>query len=150
MKIKLFTPLISVLFIMVAASLNAQSKESITGKWKTIDDETGKAKSVVELSIRNGKLYGKVVEILNPEKRNMLCDKCDGKKKNQKVLGMEMVWNLEWDEDDKEWEDGVILDPNKGTEYDCKMWMNPGKPDVLYVRGYVAFFFRTQNWYRQP
>jgi uncharacterized protein (DUF2147 family) len=132
------------------ATLSAQTKESVLGHWKTIDDETGKAKSIVELSIRNGKLYGKVVEILNPEKRNMLCTLCEGNKKDQPVMGMEIVWDMQWDEDDKEWEDGTILDPNKGSTYDCEIWIDKADPNKLNVRGYVAFFFRTQNWFRQP
>ena len=49
------------------------------------------------------------------------------------------------DEDDKEWDDGEILDPKKGTVYDCKLWLEDGD---LQVRGYIAFFFRTQTWKR--
>jgi uncharacterized protein (DUF2147 family) len=30
--------------------------------------------------------------------------------------------------------------------YDCKLWL---EGDVLKVRGYVAFFFRTQTWRRE-
>ena len=40
--------------------------QDVTGKWKTIDDETGEAKSIVEIYKQNGKVYGKVVEILDP------------------------------------------------------------------------------------
>jgi hypothetical protein len=38
------------------------------GKWKTFDDETKEAKSIVEITERGGKIYGKVIEILNPAK----------------------------------------------------------------------------------
>jgi uncharacterized protein (DUF2147 family) len=44
-----------------------------------------------------------------------------------------------------EWEDGTIMDPDNGKVYDCKLWVEDGK---LKVRGYVAFFFRTQTWVR--
>lgn len=30
--------------------------QSITGKWKTIDDETGKAKSIIEIYEKSGKI----------------------------------------------------------------------------------------------
>jgi uncharacterized protein (DUF2147 family) len=43
------------------------------------------------------------------------------------------------------WAEGTILDPETGNVYDCKMWLENGK---LMVRGYVAFFFRTQVWVR--
>ena len=48
----------------------------------------------------------------------------------------------------KEWKGGKILDPENGKSYDCKIWLEEGKPDVLKVRGYIAFFYRTQEWYR--
>ena len=54
---------------------------------------------------------------------------------------MEIIRAME--KDDDEWEDGTIMDPKKGTVYDCKMWVEDGK---LQVRGYIAFFFRTQTW----
>ncbi|RZV56230.1 MAG: DUF2147 domain-containing protein, partial [Flavobacteriaceae bacterium] len=30
-----------------------------------------------------------------------------------------------------------------GRTYNCKLWIEEG---VLKVRGYVAFFYRTQEW----
>ncbi len=39
--------------------------QTVIGKWKTIDDETGKAKSIVEIYEKSGKIYGKVIEILD-------------------------------------------------------------------------------------
>ena len=54
---------------------------------------------------------------------------------------MEIVRDMEPDDD--EWEDGSICDPKNGKVYDCKMWLEDGN---LKVRGYVAFFYRTQTW----
>lgn len=48
------------LFVFVSA-LKAQS---VVGRWKTIDDETGKEKSIVEIYEKNGLVYGKLVELL--------------------------------------------------------------------------------------
>ena len=125
----------------------SQNQDAVLGKWKTIDDETGKEKSIVELyKSSDGKLYGKVHTVLNPEKKNSVCDKCEDDKKGQPIQGMVIVDGLEYD--DVEWEDGTILDPNNGTYYDCKMWVDEADPNKLNVRGYVAFFFRTQYWYR--
>ena len=53
--------------------------------------------------------------------------------------------NLE--KDDDEWGDGEILDPNNGKIYDCKIWLEGN--DILKVRGYVGFFYRTQTWKRK-
>ncbi|MCB0765493.1 MAG: DUF2147 domain-containing protein, partial [Flavobacteriales bacterium] len=35
--------------------------------------------------------------------------------------------------------------PETGKIYDCRLWSEDG---ALKVRGYVAFFFRTQTWVR--
>jgi len=37
------------------------------------------------------------------------------------------------------------MDPETGKVYDCKIWLENGQ---LKVRGYVAFFYRTQTWLR--
>lgn len=138
-----------IVLIALGAALigHSQKADDVLGKWKTIDDETGKEKSIVELyKGSDGKLYGKVIKILNPDRQDAKCDLCEDDKKDKPILGMVIIEGMEWDED--EWDDGTILDPNKGTYYDCKLWMEEGEPDKLYVRGYIAFLFRTQYWYR--
>ncbi|WP_046758785.1 DUF2147 domain-containing protein [Kordia jejudonensis] len=120
--------------------------QSIEGKWKTIDDETGEAKSIVEIYQKDGKIYGKVVQILNPEKRDGVCEECKGDRKNKPVLGMVIIDGLS--KDDDEYKGGKILDPEKGKEYKCKLWLDKDDKNKLYVRGYIAFLYRTQNWYR--
>ena len=57
------------------------------GLWKTIDDVTGQAKSIVQISAENnGALSGSVVKLFkDPDKR---CTTCEGVKQNQPVLGI--------------------------------------------------------------
>ena len=131
------------LFLLSLFISSFLSGQSIAGKWKTIDDETGKAKSIVEIYMKNGKAYGKIIKLFrNPsQEQNPICDKCTDNRKNQKVIGMTIISAMEKDGD--EWEDGEILDPNNGKIYNCKLWVEDGK---LQVRGYVAFFYRTQTW----
>lgn len=129
------------LTILFSFTLGAQD---IAGRWVTIDDNTGKRRSVVEITVTNGKAYGRIVEIFDPAKRDRSCEVCTDDRKGKKVLGMEIIRSMERDED--EWENGTILDPENGKVYDCKMWLENGS---LKVRGYVAFFFRTQTWVRE-
>lgn len=131
---------------LVLLSFQISVAQSIVGKWKTIDDKTGEAKSIVKIYEENGKIYGKVLEILNPDKRDGVCEKCKGDRKNEPVLGMVIINGLE--KDDDEYAGGKILDPEKGKEYKCKLWLDSTDQNKLYVRGYVAFLYRTQNWYR--
>ncbi|KOS05930.1 hypothetical protein AM493_07700 [Flavobacterium akiainvivens] len=139
MKRTFFT-LLFVMFAIIGASAQ------VVGKWKTIDDETGQAKSIVEIYEKDGKVYGKIVEILNPAKKDAKCDKCKGADKGKPLLGLVIIKGLT--KDDDEWTDGDILDPTKGKTYSCTITLD-GK-DKLKVRGYmgVSLLGRTQVWHR--
>ncbi|WP_348797230.1 DUF2147 domain-containing protein [Flavobacterium adhaerens] len=120
--------------------------QTVLGKWKTIDDETGQAKSIVEIYEKSGKIYGKIIDIVNVEKRKALCTKCSGDDKNAPILGLIVIKGLVKDGD--EYNGGRILDPVNGEEYKCLIALE-GK-DKLKVRGFVGFSLigRTQYWYR--
>lgn len=130
------------LFIILPFLLFAQN--TIVGRWKTIDDETGKPKSIVEIYEKNNKFYGKIIELFRQphEDQDPICTKCEDFRKNQKIKGMVIITNMVKKEDI--YEDGEILDPKKGKIYRCKMWLENG---VLKVRGYWGFIYRTQTWY---
>ena len=146
---KLTLLLTAFLFAIVLNANSYAQHEEITGLWKTIDDETGRVKSVVKIYLKDGKLFGDVVKLFRKkgEDPDPICSKCDDDdpRKDQKILGMTIITNMEYDADDNEWKDGEILDPKKGKTYDCKLWVEDGK---LQVRGYVLFFHRTQEWLR--
>ncbi|MFT4758064.1 MAG: hypothetical protein ACI9XO_000646 [Paraglaciecola sp.] len=119
--------------------------QSPVGIWKTIDDETGAAKSHVEIFEKNGKLYGKIVKLLEREP-DVVCIECPGAKKNQKVIGLEIICDMKAYDD--YWSYGKILDPESGKEYKCNISLDCN--DKLDVRGYVGFaaLGRTQRWIR--
>lgn len=133
------------LAILMVFATQAQA-QSVLGKWKTIDDETGKPKSIVEIYEQNGKVYGKIIKLFREPKEDQdpICDKCEDHRKNKKIIGMVIMTDMEKDGDG--YEDGKILDAKKGKIYSCKIWLEGGK---LMVRGYVGFFYRTQTWVRE-
>lgn len=121
------------------------------GKWKTIDDETQQAKSIIEIFEKNGLLYGKIEKLFRKadEDQNPKCDKCSGDKKDQLIIGMQILNGLKKDSDAK-WTGGEILDPNNGKTYSCKLILiEDGKR--LNVRGFIGFSLlgRTQTWERE-
>lgn len=130
----------SAILLVSTFSLQAQN---ILGKWKTIDDDTNKERSIVEIYLEDGKAFGKIVQLFREpgEDPDPYCDKCTDERKDQRVIGMTIIRAMENDKD--EWEEGDILDPENGKVYSCKLWR---EGDKLMVRGYVAFFFRTQTW----
>lgn len=133
---------LSLVFSFFIFSAFAQ-RTSPVGKWKTVDDNSGKTKSVVEIYEKGGKLFGKVLELFDPEKPDPVCEECasDDPRHMKPIVGLEIIRNME--PDGEEWEDGDILDPENGKVYRCKLWVEEGK---LMVRGYIAFLYRTQTW----
>jgi uncharacterized protein (DUF2147 family) len=120
--------------------------QNVVGEWKTIDDDTGVAKSIVEVYKEDGKVFGMVKRILREDKRDVRCTECEGERKNEKVEGMVILRNLT--KDDDEFTDGTITDPENGKTYDAKIWLNEDDPNTLMVRGYISFLYRTQEWKR--
>lgn len=123
--------------------ISAMSFAQIEGKWKTIDDETGKAKSYVEIFKKSdGKYYGKVVQLLiKPEDPN--CTGCKDDRKGKPILGMEVIRGLS--KDGNEFTGGTITDPKNGKTYKCTVTRDG---DKLNVRGYmgISLIGRTQTW----
>ena len=120
--------------------------QNIIGKWKTIDDETGKEKSIVEIFEKNGKVFGRILEVLDPEKKNKKCELCDGEDKNKSIQGLVIIKGLT--KEDDEYSNGKILDPKNGKLYKCSISLE--SKDKLKVRGYIGISLigRTQYWYR--
>lgn len=133
-------------FLLVLFSVATAIGQSPLGTWKTIDDNSGEAKSYVEISESNGKFVGTVTKLLL-KPSDTVCEKCSGAKKNKPVIGMEIVWGLTSYSD--YWSYGTIMDPENGKEYKCSVWFEDGKTDELKVRGkHWSGVYRTQTWYR--
>ncbi|MDN5780682.1 MAG: DUF2147 domain-containing protein [Luteimonas sp.] len=146
MRKTLFATVVALPLLVLAMAASAQS--SPTGRWKTIDDETGKVKSIVEITqAANGTLQGTVVEVLQSDRGpNPTCDKCKGANKNKPVKGMTILWGLK--KDGEEWNGGTVLDPAKGKTYKSKVELLEGGKK-LGMSGCIAFICRQQVWVRE-
>ncbi len=127
---------LSVFAMCLFLGTSAMAAQSIVGVWKTIDDETGQAKSLVRIYPYQGKMYGRVVSLFqNQEKRAV------GIQGDPKILGLDVIWELE--DEGERWENGRILDPQKGKIYGCEIWREGNN---LIVRGKIGPFGRNQTW----
>jgi uncharacterized protein (DUF2147 family) len=137
------------LIALLALPMLAQAQNSPAGRWKTIDDATGKVKSVVEIQqARDGSFAGRVVEILDTKDGpNPACDKCKGKLKDKPIKGMTILWGLKPDGKHK-WAGGQVLDPENGKTYKSKLELLEGGRK-LGMSGCIAFLCRQQVWVRQ-
>lgn len=123
---------------------------SPVGRWQTVDDVTGKPKSIVNLFEQNDKLFARIKEILDPDPNNpkQLCIHCEGELKNKPEVGLRIMWDMKPDINNQ-WSGGKILDPHSGKTYRCIISLEDnGKK--LKVRGYLGFSLlgRTQYWNR--
>lgn len=132
----------------VAMGSAAWAQMSPVGLWKTIDDDGKTEKSLVRITEADGVLTGKIEKIFDPAKAGNKCDQCSDDRKDQPVLGMTIIRNVRHDADDKTiWTGGEILDPNNGKIYRTQLKpVDGGK--TMEMRGYIAFFYRTQVWQR--
>lgn len=120
------------------------------GLWKNIDDVSGKPKALIRITESNGALQGKIEQLFRApsEDQNPKCEKCEGARKDQPVIGLVIMTGLKKDGD--EYNGGEILDPDNGKVYRSKMHLtDSGKK--LSVRGYIGvpMLGRSQVWVRQ-
>ena len=138
---------LAVLLCLSALTLRAaDSAGTPAGRWRTVDDKTGKAKAIIVLYEEKGLLFGRVETLVDPDAVK-ICDKCSDERKGQAVTGMVVVRRMKKDGD--EYTGGDILDPKNGSVYRCKMRLiDEGRK--LSVRGYIGFslFGRSQTWVR--
>jgi uncharacterized protein (DUF2147 family) len=142
---------VAVLAASALLPLCASAQEaSPVGLWKNIDDQTGKPKALIRISENNGELRGKIERLFREagEEQNPKCDKCEGDRKGQPIVGMTILTGLK--KDGGEYTGGQILDPANGKSYKSRMSITEGGKK-LDVRGYVGapLFGRTQIWVRE-
>ncbi|MEY8848791.1 DUF2147 domain-containing protein [Psychroserpens sp. XS_ASV72] len=137
---------LTVFFICCFSSFYLNGQD-ILGKWKTVDDNTGEEKSIVEIYKKNDKIYGKIIEIFDATKRDLSCENCDGEDYNKPILGLVIIKDMEKVDKDT-YKKGTITNPEDGNIYSCRLKLDDNNPDKLQVRGYLAFFYKTQYWVR--
>ena len=133
--------------ILAFTATASMAQMSPVGLWQTVDDETGKVQSEVRIEERNGVLFGKIEKLTNPADQDSVCDKCSDDRKDKKVLGMEIIRELKKSEGKDLWEGGTIVQPSTGKVFKATMAPIEGGKK-LQVRGYIAFFYKTQTWVR--
>ena len=138
------------LTILAASALCASAMAQMTpvGLWQTVDDKDGTVKSEIRIIETSGVFSGKVERILDPKtKPGETCVECTDERKDQPILGMEILRGLKKSDDQDLWDGGKILDPNNGKVYRATVKpIDGGKK--LQMRGYIGFFYRTQTWTR--
>lgn len=150
MKTKILS-VISGLVLPIAANASLP----FVGMYQTIDDETNSPKSIVALyeyaDGNESKLAGRIIALYGAdgnisETLSNPTRVADAVRGAPKMVGLDIIWNMEWDSDDSEFGDGKIMDPKSGKVYSSVMWQDKNTTDKLNVRGKIGPFGRTQVW----
>jgi uncharacterized protein (DUF2147 family) len=143
-------------FVLLALLFcRAGSAQDLTpeGRWRTIDDKTNMAKSIVTITLSNGQLQGVVERVFVPpsKEEQPMCTPCPGEFSDKPVVGMRIMWGLRRNDSSQEYVDGRVFDPDAGKTYRCKIRVVDGGRK-LEVRGFigVSLLGRTQTWIREP
>jgi uncharacterized protein (DUF2147 family) len=148
-KTLLSTLLILPYFVSSTAIAIENSEQTPAGLWRTIDDVTGKPRSIVRIEKSENGYFG-VIEKGFPrpgEPEHKFCEKCSGDKKDKPIIGMQFLWGLKGS--NNSFDGGEVLDPDNGKIYRCKITLSNNNKS-LTVRGYIgiSLFGRSQTWER--
>lgn len=132
-QIKLYLPI-----MLLSMSVTTSAAPSILGKW-----DTGRG-GIIEISISEGKLYGKLVSSQEPNRLDV--KNPDHSIRGENLVGHNILIGFRQGKDHV-WKDGKIYNPEDGGMYDAKLTL---KGNVLKVRGFkgVALLGKTVVWTR--
>jgi uncharacterized protein (DUF2147 family) len=138
----------SAVTVLLFCAVSAFAQTSPVGLWRNIDDKTGEAKAEIRITENAGVLSARIEKVLRKDaKPDEKCVECKDERKDQPMVGLEIVRDAKKSADGEGWEGGRILDPENGREY--KLRLTPrGGGQKLEVRGSFGPFWRTQTWTR--
>ncbi len=134
-----------------AQSVQAANSTSPVGRWKTVDDATGKVKSIVAIREENGKLYGTIEKLFDPPVPHPTCYLCTGELKDRPLVGLQVLSGFvqNGNHQNGEWSGGQVLDPESGKIYRASLSVDAGGK-TLRLHGYIfiSMLGRTEHWQR--
>lgn len=137
--------------LLLSLLAGAAHAQSVSGVWETIDDRTGKPRSLVRIEEHQGVLTGRIVKRLDPEASETdVCKRCTDERKDAPIVGLLIIRGSRRTPDNPlRWDQGYVLDPEDGKEYRVRITLH-ADGRRLEVRGYVGtpLIGRTQIWLR--
>ena len=133
---------------LTALASQAMAQNTPVGRWHSIDDETKEVKSEIVITENGGVLTGRIEKLLRKgADQTRRCTDCTDDRKDQPLIGLEIIRGAKKVEGKDVWEGGQILDPENGKSYNLRLTPVEGGKK-LDVRGSILFIGRTQTWVR--
>jgi uncharacterized protein (DUF2147 family) len=149
LKIMLSATLLSVMSIG-----HANNGVDLSGTWRNIDDRTGFAKAVIQISKEaDGSYSGTIIRTIpRPDYTpKEFCQNCPAPYTNKPIVGLKVLTGLKQDMvSPNNFKDAMILDPLSGKIYKAKARLSTDGRR-LSMRGYVgvSMLGRSQSWFRE-
>ena len=137
------------IIFFLGCSLSSQSQtafnlSTIEGLWQVVDSN-GDPDYYVEIYEKDDNFYGKITKLFNREEPELLrCSNCDGDNQGQLIIGLDIITDME--RGPTKYSKGRLLDYQKGRYSPCTIWME--NEDIIRVRSWWLFFYKTAVWYR--
>jgi uncharacterized protein (DUF2147 family) len=138
----------------IASLCTASDSNDLSGFWRNIDDRTGFAKGVVQITKEaDGSYSGTIVKTLpRPDYTpKEFCQNCPAPYTNKPIIGLKVLNGLRVDLSNPSlFKDALILDPLSGKIYKAKARLS-ADGRRLSMRGYVgvSMLGRSQSWFRE-
>ena len=130
---------------LASLAFSAAAQQSPIGKWKTLDDQTGKVMTISEVyETKNGTLAAKIVEAVGVP---ATCTTCSGKNANKPMVGIVTLWDLKANKDGT-WGGGKGYKPSEDRNFNAKSMKLVDGGKKLEVRGCVSIICRNATWVR--
>ncbi|MCK5846022.1 MAG: DUF2147 domain-containing protein [Bacteroidales bacterium] len=131
--------LISILALLINLSVFSQNADDIIGRYhlpNSID---------VELYRVGDKYFGKIIKLNNFENGQILdINNPDKTKRNNLILGMEIIKDLEFDVIEKQWINGSMYGAEKGLVFNLEI--TKYRENEIEVVGSKYIFWKTLTW----
>lgn len=135
----------------LALAQDLRSPDSVqpspVGRWKTVDDATGKVTGIIQIREENGKLFGTIEQLFDPPVPHPTCYLCSGDLKDRPLVGLQIMSGFV--QNGGRWSGGQILDPETGKIYSASLALEDGGKK-LRLHGYflIPVLGRTEHWIR--
>lgn len=145
---------IASLVLSCISGMTYAKDQAIEAHWRTIDDKTGFAKAIAEISQETDGTYSATIKQVIPRPDytpKELCQKCPAPFTNKPIIGLKIMWGLKPDpQRANTYSGGHILDPLNGKIYNAKARVS-SDGRRLSIRAYIGFSVigRTPIWIRE-
>lgn len=137
------------LLLSLLLGIRAHAQSSPEGLWMSFDDDGKTPMALIRIVKANGMLNGRIEKVLDVQSQTeTVCSRCSGDRKNQPIVGLEIIRGVKPEPQNSQWSQGQILDPDDGAEYRLVMELRESGKQ-LKLRGYLGPFWRTQLWLRK-